>query len=72
MRALETIDINGNMFSCNLLHRIVRYFAWKGVNYKADNITYYDDENIGGIHCHEENSLDDDENDVANPEKFLF
>ncbi|KAK9885913.1 hypothetical protein WA026_013789 [Henosepilachna vigintioctopunctata] len=54
MRALSTVNIKDNYFSCNFLHRVVKYFSWKGINYRADNITHYDEENIGGINCKED------------------
>ncbi|XP_044755379.1 carboxypeptidase N subunit 2-like [Coccinella septempunctata] len=54
MRSLDTLNLNNNLFSCNFLHKLVRYFSWKNIKYNVDNMTQYDEENIGGIHCQEE------------------
>ncbi|XP_045462843.1 toll-like receptor 13 [Harmonia axyridis] len=54
MRSLDTINLNDNLFSCNFLHKVIRYFTWKSISYNVKNMTEYDEENIGGIPCQEE------------------
>lgn len=47
-----SIDIKSNLFTCDLLYKMINFYRKNGINYTINEQLQYDKENVYGIYCH--------------------